>query len=113
LVRVRLGDVISTVSWFAATISIWLVKPWPGRPGPIHSTPNIFAPASTPADSIQQLSLFVLTVCGAIFLVVSGLLLSAVLKFRRRPDDDGRAPAQIYGSNQVELAWTVMYPIRS
>jgi hypothetical protein len=27
LLRVRLGDVISTVSWFAATISIWSGKP--------------------------------------------------------------------------------------
>src|SRR5215475_12416471 len=85
-----------------------LVKPWGGGVGPLHPTPNIFAPASTPADSIHQLSLFVLTICGAIFLVVAGLLLYAAVKFRRRPDDDGREPAQIYGSNQMELAWTVI-----
>ena len=30
------------------------------------------------------------------------------MKFRQRPGDDGREPAQIYGSNQVELAWTVI-----
>jgi len=69
---------------------------------------SIFAPASTPAEAIQHLSLFVLTICTAIFLVVSGLLLYAVLKFRRSPDDNDREPAQIYGSNQVELAWTVI-----
>ena len=38
--------------------------------GPVHATPNIFAPASTPADLIHHLSLFVLAICGAIFLVV-------------------------------------------
>jgi cytochrome c oxidase subunit II len=69
---------------------------------------SIFAPASTPAEAIHHLSLFVLTICAVIFLVVSGLLLYAVVKFRRTKDDDNREPAQIYGSNQVELAWTVI-----
>ena len=69
---------------------------------------SIFAPASTPAEAIHHLSLFVLTICTLIFLVVSGLLLYAVVKFRRTSDDDNREPAQIYGSNQVELAWTVI-----
>ncbi len=72
------------------------------------ATPSIFSPASTPADSIYHLSLFVLAICLAIFLVVFALLAYAVVKFRRRPDDDGREPAQIYGSNQMELAWTVI-----
>jgi cytochrome c oxidase subunit II len=70
--------------------------------------PSIFSPASTPADSIYHLSLFVLAICLAIFLVVFGLLVYAVVKFRQRPGDDGREPAQIYGSNQMELAWTVI-----
>ena len=70
--------------------------------------PSIFKPASTPANSIYHLSLFVLAICCAIFLVVFGLLLYAVVKFRARASDDGREPPQIYGSNQVELAWTVI-----
>jgi cytochrome c oxidase subunit 2 len=76
--------------------------------GPIHATPSIFSPASTPADSIHHLSLFVLTICGLIFLFVAGLLLYSVVKFRRASDDDNREPAQIYGSNRMELAWTVI-----
>jgi cytochrome c oxidase subunit II len=70
--------------------------------------PSIFSPASTPADSIYHLSLFVLEVCFVIFAVVFSLLVYSVVKFRRRPGDDGSEPAQIYGSNQVELAWTVI-----
>jgi cytochrome c oxidase subunit 2 len=70
--------------------------------------PSIFSPASTPADSIYHLSLFVLETCFVIFAVVFSLLVYSVVKFRRRPGDDGREPAQIYGSNQVELAWTVI-----
>ena len=78
------------------------------EPVPPLSPTNIFAPASTPAKSIFGLSLFVLAVTGAIFLVVFTLLLYSVVKFRKRPNDDGREPPQVYGSNQVELAWTVI-----
>jgi cytochrome c oxidase subunit II len=69
--------------------------------------PSIFKPESTPADSIYDLSLFVLAITGVIFLVVSGLIVYAVTKFRRSPDDS-HEPPQVYGSNQMELAWTVL-----
>ena len=70
------------------------------------SPTNIFAPVSTPAQSIFDLSLFVLMVAAAIFIVVFSLLAYAVIKFRRT--NDGREPAQVYGSTQLELAWTVI-----
>jgi cytochrome c oxidase subunit 2 len=69
-------------------------------------SPNIFAPASTPAYDIHSLAMFVIAVCGAIFLVVGGLLAYAVVKFRRRAKDD-REPIQVYGSTQIEMAWTL------
>ena len=72
------------------------------------SPTNIFAPVSTPADSIFGLSIFVLVTMAAIFVVVFALLAYAVVKFRSRPGDDRREPAQIYGSTQLELAWTVI-----
>ena len=71
-------------------------------------TTSIFAPQSTPAHSIMRLSLFVLAITGAIFVVVLGLIIYAVVRFRHRPGDDGKEPAQIYGSNPVEMAWTVV-----
>jgi len=77
----------------------------PTDPSPL---PSIFDPRSTPTKSIYQLSHFVLSVTGLIFAVVFGLLAYAVVKFRRRPGDDGREPAQVYGSTQIELAWTVI-----
>ncbi len=70
--------------------------------------PNIFNPASTPADSIYHLSLFVLVLCTGIFVTVFSLLVYTIIKFRRRENDDGSEPPQIYGSNQMELAWTVI-----
>ncbi len=72
------------------------------------SPTNIFDPASTPAKSIFGLSLFVLAITGAIFLVVFALLLYSVVRFRKKRNDDGREPPQVYGSNQVELAWTII-----
>src|SRR5713226_6832467 len=75
---------------------------------PSMSPTNIFAPVSTPAKSILGLSIFVLAVTAAIFVVVFSLLAYSVVKFRKRSNDDGREPAQVYGSNQVEVAWTVI-----
>jgi len=72
------------------------------------SPTSIFAPASTPADSIFGLSIFVLLTVASIFIVVFTLLVYAMVKFRRKSGDDRREPPQIYGSTQVELAWTVI-----
>ncbi len=77
-------------------------------PGQSSSSTSIFSPASTPADSIFGLSLFVFAVTAAIFVTVFSLLLYSAVKFRKRADDDGREPPQVYGSNQLELAWTVI-----
>jgi cytochrome c oxidase subunit II len=74
----------------------------------IAHSPNIFAPASAPAHDIFRLSMFVLAITLCIFLIVSGLLLHVLLRFRQRVDDNGREPAQVYGSNQIELSWTVI-----
>src|ERR1700686_3073447 len=69
--------------------------------------PSIFKPESTPADSIYRLSLLVLSITGLNFVIVFGLIAYVITKFRRR-SDDGPEPPQVYGSNQIELAWTVI-----
>ncbi len=73
-----------------------------------QATPSILAPASTPAHEIYGLSLFVLLITGAIFAVVAGLLIFVIIKFRARGPDAEHEPPQVYGSVQVELAWTVV-----
>jgi cytochrome c oxidase subunit 2 len=72
------------------------------------SPTNIFAPAATPANSIFSLSMLVLGITLAIFLIVGGLLVYALVRFRHRDTDSSREPAQIYGSTQIELSWTVI-----
>jgi cytochrome c oxidase subunit II len=73
-----------------------------------NPVPSIFEPRSTPAESIRHLSYFVLVITGVIFLVVVALLGYAVVKFRKRSSDAGNEPAQVYGSTQIELAWTII-----
>jgi cytochrome c oxidase subunit 2 len=72
------------------------------------SPTTIFAPASTPAAAIFGLSKLVIGVTALIFVCVCALLVYTIFRFRKRSDDDGSEPAQVYGSNQVELAWTVI-----
>lgn len=69
---------------------------------------NIFQPLSQPAQEVKELSLLVLAICAVIFLVVAGLLAYTVVRFRHRAGDEASEPPQIYGSNQIELAWTVL-----
>jgi len=79
-----------------------------GAPANHSQIPSIFRPDSTPADSTFHLSVLVLAITGLIFLAVFGLLVYSVTKYRRRRGDNGHEPPQVYGSNQVELAWTVI-----
>src|SRR5258706_6522903 len=74
----------------------------------VHSVADMFKPQSTAADSIVSVSILMLAICGAIFLVVGGLLAFTIVRFRQQKRDDGREPAQIYGSTRIEIAWTVI-----
>ena len=49
-----------------------------------------------------------LSITGAIFVIVAGLLIFAIVRYRRRPGDPQGEPPQIYGSGRIELAWTVI-----
>jgi cytochrome c oxidase subunit 2 len=69
---------------------------------------SVFRPMSSASGAIYRYSLFVLGITGAIFAVVFTLLVVALVRFRRRPGDDAAEPPQVYGSEQVEVAWTVI-----
>jgi cytochrome c oxidase subunit 2 len=71
---------------------------------------NIFEPAGTPARSIFSLSMLVLAITAAIFLIVAGILAYVLVRYRSRASNGHgeQEPPQIYGSNQIELSWTVI-----
>jgi len=68
----------------------------------------MFKPVSTPARLILETSHFVLGLTTGIFVVVTALLVWVVVRYRHRDTDDNSEPVQIYGSNQIELSWTVV-----
>lgn len=77
---------------------------------PMPTIPTMFDPASPPAADIETLSWLLLAICAAIFVVVQGALVHAILKYRaaKTAGDGEGEPRQVYGSNPVELAWTVI-----
>src|SRR5262250_3756627 len=74
----------------------------------VVETPNMFAPVSTPAFLIRDVSFFVLAITGVIFIVVAGFTVYTLVRFGRRPASPAVEPAQVYGSTQIELAWTIV-----
>ena len=56
---------------------------------------TIFAPASTSADVIFSLSMFVCIVAAAIFVVVASLIAVAVVRFRRSGGESASEPPQV------------------
>ena len=92
---------------FVIALLVLLQVQVPGVPE--HRITNIFKPLASPAAAEKSIALFVCAVTAAIFVVVAGLITYTIWRFRRRPDDhSGQEPAQVYGSNQIEVAWTVI-----
>jgi cytochrome c oxidase subunit 2 len=91
-------------------LDIWHVLAVQRLPDVVHGPTSIFSPDGTPARSAFGLSMLVLSITLGIFLIVGGLLFYALIRFRHRPSDVDAAqePPQIYGSNQIELSWTVV-----
>lgn len=70
---------------------------------------DIFKPLGTSAELDKTAAVLVLYVCLGIFIVVAALIIYAIVRYRRRPGEDAhQEPAQVYGSNQIEIAWTII-----
>jgi cytochrome c oxidase subunit 2 len=74
--------------------------------GPPTQNLSIFDPVTPPAEAIRSLSFLVFAITGFIFVVVEGLLFYALFRFRRRSASSSTEPAQVYGSQPIEIAWT-------
>jgi cytochrome c oxidase subunit 2 len=70
---------------------------------------SVVFPTQASAESEQVDSLFqvLLIIGGAIFLLVQGLLLYSVIRFRVKPDDTEDGPT-IHGNTLLELVWTAI-----
>src|SRR6201988_588817 len=107
--RIRHHKILRTLLLFAFAFACVVfaghVEPVLGNTDGVTS---IFRPLSQPAQEIKETSILVLALCTVIFIVVAGLLVYGLIRFRHRAGDEAREPPQVYGSNQIELAWTVL-----
>ena len=63
--------------------------------------------ASTQGQATRNLYDIVFVIGAAIFVLVEGLILFAVLRYRRRRGDN-ELPPQIHGNNKLEIVWTAI-----
>ena len=84
-VNLILSLLARTKSAFSVGFTIAMLAGMAQADGPSPLT-NIFRPLSTPAEYVHELSLLVLAICAVIFLVLTGLLVYTVIRFRRRPN---------------------------
>lgn len=66
---------------------------------------SIFDPASPSTQAIRLLFILVLAITGVILVVVEGVLIYSILRFRRKAGETTEPP-QVYGSMPIEIAWT-------
>jgi len=63
-------------------------------------------PKSVEAQQIDDLWILVLVLATVVFVVVEGMLVLAIVRFRRRKDDDTE-PRQVHGNTPLEIAWSI------
>jgi len=92
---------------FSYVLTALLQAQVPGVPE--HRITDMFKPLAGPAWSEYNIALLTFAITAAIFVVVAGLIVYTIYRFRRRPGEDSQnEPPQVYGSNQIEAAWTVI-----
>jgi cytochrome c oxidase subunit 2 len=65
-------------------------------------------PAGPNADKELGLFQLVFWVAVVVFVLVQGLVIVAIVRFRRRDGDDTKEPVQVHGNTRLELGWTVV-----
>jgi cytochrome c oxidase subunit II len=70
---------------------------------------SMFPPPAATAEAREIRGLYdiVFFIAAAIFLVVEGLIIWSVVRYRRKPGDD-ILPPQTHGNNVAEIAWTII-----
>ncbi|MTV24868.1 cytochrome c oxidase subunit II [Nitriliruptoraceae bacterium ZYF776] len=76
--------------------------------GACTSDQSALDPAGPYAQRPHDLIQWVFGIAVAVFVLVQGLVIYSVVKFRRRKDDDGSLPVQVHGNTRLEIFWTVI-----
>ncbi len=70
------------------------------------NSPSILNPAGPVALKESNLFWFILVVATIVFVVVEGLLIYSIVRFRERPNSP--EPTQTHGNTTVEIIWTIV-----
>ena len=64
-------------------------------------------PATTQGAQIELIFNIIYVIAAAIFLLVEGLIIFSILRYRRKKGDT-ELPPQIHGNNKLEILWTAI-----
>ena len=73
-----------------------------------NATQSTLEPKGPYAQKSFDLFVPVFWVAVGIFVIVEGLLLLFVIRYRHRKNQTARIPAQIHGNTRLEIAWTIL-----
>lgn len=89
-----------------AAVSLWVCAIIAAVPDIAWAGPPTFLrPESTTAREINSLAIILLVICVLVLVVVEGLLVVSIIRFRKRREEDVR---QIHGSTTIEVVWTLI-----
>ncbi|MBG81309.1 MAG: cytochrome c oxidase subunit II [Phycisphaerae bacterium] len=71
-------------------------------------SPTMFAPRSTPAQDILDITWLVIGIVGTLGVIVMAMIAFSIVRYRHREGDTDEDPPQVYGSSPIELAWTIL-----
>lgn len=63
---------------------------------------------TTPGHAIHKLGIVVISIAAAIWVVLVSLVIYACVRYRARPHDEEIEPPQVFGSTEIETAWTII-----
>ena len=69
---------------------------------------DALAPEGRFAVEVDSLWNLVFMIAVAVFVLVQGLIIYSLLRFRERKDDDGTLPKQVHGNPRLEVLWTII-----
>lgn len=74
----------------------------------LAAPPSPLDPASPAAESIANLHTITLIVATIVFLIVCGLLIYSLVRFRRKSADDPEPDQSFHGNTTLEVIWTII-----
>jgi cytochrome c oxidase subunit 2 len=90
----------TTLATLALAVALW------PSPALAQSPGSPFEPASPQARAISDLFILTLALAAVVFLIVQGILVYVVLRFRARPGHE--EPQPVFENRRLEITWTAI-----